>query len=117
MGRQIVPQPDGKFMIFSTFTDTVVFWDATAEEVIEWFERDAAQEARREITQRIELLVEKGPRHVYAQFAMTFQQALKDDKSHGGEAWAWFNPKIAKGERDAQVLAQRGEVASPPEQR
>ena len=48
MGHQIVKQPDGRLAIFSDGTNTGgwVVYDATPDEVVEWFAERAAQGAR-----------------------------------------------------------------------
>lgn len=88
MGYQVIKQPNDMFGILSSYTDTIVMWDATREEIVEWFVELEAQRAR-ENAERIVGLVEQGnPRAAYFQFAMTWEQALKEDREHGGECWA-----------------------------
>ncbi len=94
MGNQIIQQPDGKFAVFNTNTDTIVLWEATRDEVVGWFvERELADLERRK--QHIADLVDQvgagNARRAYAQFAMTWDEALKRDREHGGEAWQEFH--------------------------
>ena len=37
MGSQIIRQPNDLFAIFSSITDTIVMWDATAKDVEDYF--------------------------------------------------------------------------------
>jgi hypothetical protein len=43
---QIIKQPDGLLAVFSSFSDSWRAWDATPEELIEFYAREAADEAR-----------------------------------------------------------------------
>ncbi|MCW2768174.1 MAG: hypothetical protein JWO11_4133 [Nocardioides sp.] len=87
MGNQIIKQPDGHFAIFSSETDTVIVWDATADEVVEWFAEWAAEMARQTAGRHIDNVAAGEPRKSYAQFAMSWREALVEDRKHGGEAW------------------------------
>ena len=46
MGRQIVKQPNGKFCIFSTYVDSVIAYDLTSEDVVDFYVEAAAEEAK-----------------------------------------------------------------------
>ncbi|GAB3156316.1 hypothetical protein GCM10027258_62550 [Amycolatopsis stemonae] len=86
MTYQVIKQPDGKLAIFSTYTDTIVAWDATPEEVIKFFVDDAVER----VTQRTERILERvladDARAVYFQFVKTWDEALAEDREHGGRA-------------------------------
>lgn len=86
MGQQIIQQPDGKYAVFSTTTDTFAAWDATPEEIIEWRAKDAADRSR-EAT-RVELARVQDPNNQrpYAQFTLTWDRAIQLHQEHGGEA-------------------------------
>ena len=95
MGYQTIRQPDTDpplFAIFSTYTDTIVLWDATAEEIEEWFVEVAVERVRRDVRQNLGHIMEGNPRRAYSQFAMTWDEALAEDRKHGGEAWSAFEP-------------------------
>lgn len=90
MGNQIIKQPDGKFAVLNSNTDTLALWDATKDEVIEWFvELELADLERRK--QRIADIVDHvdagNAKAAYFQFVTTWDEALERDQQHDGEAW------------------------------
>lgn len=87
MGNQIIKQPSGKYAIFDTGPDTIIVWDATEEEIVEWFADRAAAKARKDAWRDIAHVAAGNPRAVYFQFAMTWEEALAEDQKHGGTAW------------------------------
>ncbi|GIH91964.1 hypothetical protein ACFFMN_33850 [Planobispora siamensis] len=87
MGYQIIKQPDGHFAVFSSVTDTIIVWDATEDEVVEWFAEQAAERARQDARRALEHVAADEPRRAYFQFAMTWDEALGRDRKHGGEVW------------------------------
>ena len=87
MGKQIIKQPNGLFAIFSTSTDTIHMWDATAQDIEDHFVERAAKDARRDVRQILEHVTAGEPRKAYYQFVMTWDQALAMDEEHGGEVW------------------------------
>lgn len=90
MGKQIIKQPDGRFAIFSSGTDTIHMYDATAEEIVEYFVERAAVDTRREVLRIMEHVEGDEPRRAYFQFTKTWDEALAYDQEHGGEAWQAF---------------------------
>lgn len=91
MGKQIIKQPNGLFAIFSDNTDTIHMYDATPEEIMEYAERfalEAADLVRSRYRQKLLYVVEDKPELAYHQFVMTWQEALDDDKAHGGDVYA-----------------------------
>ncbi|MGR6922588.1 hypothetical protein ACU635_50755 [[Actinomadura] parvosata] len=90
MGNQIIRQPDGKYAIFSSYTDTIIFWDATEDEIVEHFAERAAEAARRDVRRAIGHVAASEPRKAYFQFAMTWEKALAQDRKHRGDAWKEF---------------------------
>ncbi|SET48818.1 hypothetical protein [Nonomuraea wenchangensis] len=87
MGMQIIKQPSGQFAIFDSVTDTVIVWDATEEEVVEYFAERAADRAREDARRQVSHVAAGNPRKAYFQFAMTWDEALTKDRKHGGTAW------------------------------
>jgi hypothetical protein len=99
MSYQIIKQPEmndqsyAKLAIFSTETDTLVAWDATEGEVLEWFAERAARQARdgaRWVTQHV---INGEAQTIYRQFTMGWSDALVKDREHGGEASAEFTER------------------------
>lgn len=88
MGYQIIKQPSSKFAIFDSVTDTIIAWDATETEIVEWFAERAAERAREDARRNIEHVAAGNPRKAYYQFAMTWEEALAEDRKHGGEVSA-----------------------------
>lgn len=90
MTHQIIrmsnPDPSAPilFAIFSTGVNRWVQHDMTAEEVIEYYRGMAARNAAKHATQTVaDILVD--PALVYAQFALTFQEANDASVASGGE--------------------------------
>lgn len=92
MGYQVIKQPDGELAIFSSYTDTIVMWDADEAEVVQYFVDIAAEDARRRAEQVVAHVVAGEPRRAYFQFAKTWGRALELDREHGGEVWRKFSP-------------------------
>ncbi len=90
MGSQIIRQPDGRFALYSTNTDTIAIWDASAEEIVEHFAALAAEDARVAAWAKLDHIRAGRPREAYHQFTMTWGEALLADREHGGEAWECF---------------------------
>ncbi|GGK61501.1 hypothetical protein Sme01_03240 [Sphaerisporangium melleum] len=90
MGNQIIRQPDGHLAIFCSSTDTIIIWDATAEEIVEWFAEQAAERAREDARRHVENVATGDARNSYYQFTKTWEQALTMDREHGGEVWQHF---------------------------
>lgn len=87
MGSQIIRQPSGKYAIFSTYTDTITVWDATEDEIVEHFAERAAERAREDARRQLGHVAGGNPRAAYYQFAMTWEEALDEDRKHRGTAW------------------------------
>ncbi|MEV1245122.1 hypothetical protein [Nonomuraea sp. NPDC049750] len=90
MGNQIIRQPSGKLAIFCSVTDTIIVWDSTEDEIVEWFAERAAEDARRDVRRLIEHVAAGNPRKAYCQFSMTWEEALAEDRKHRGDAWKEF---------------------------
>lgn len=88
MGYQIIRQPEGCYAVFSSYTDTIAVYEATSEEIVEWFAEEAAERARRDVRRIIEHVAAGEPRRAYFQFTMTWDEALRIDREHGGDASA-----------------------------
>jgi hypothetical protein len=85
MGNQIIKQPDGRLAVFSTTTGAFAVYDATPEEIADWFARQAAQDAHREAT-RTANLVSNGS-DAYGGLGMSWAEASLMNERHSGEPW------------------------------
>lgn len=83
MGHQIIKQPDGLFAVFSTYSDSWIVWDASPEELSDYYAERAEADAR-ENTARLLALIEENPRLAYYQFTMTFAAANESSVAHDG---------------------------------
>lgn len=86
MGYQIIRQPNDLFAIFSSYTNTIIVYDGTEDEIVEWFADEAAERAREGIRRTIGFVAAGEPRRAYFQFAMTWEEALKEHYERGGKA-------------------------------
>jgi len=103
---QIVQQPDGLFAVYDGVVGHIVCWNASADEIVEFFRAAAERDAQRLIDrvmrdtrEHLDHVAAGKPRHAYAQFALTWEQVLQKDRTHDGEASRWF----ASGGRDPDV--------------
>jgi hypothetical protein len=75
MGRQIIKQPDGRYCIFSTTVDDLIYYDCTAQDLIEISGSEAMQEAE-EATKRKIMKVET-KKKPYFQFTMDCKEVRR----------------------------------------
>lgn len=80
MGNQILRQPDGRHAVFSSVTDTITVYDATEEEIIEYFAEAAAERARDDARRTLGFVSAGESRRAYAQFALSWEGALDKDR-------------------------------------
>ncbi len=85
MSYQIIRQPDTEYFgVFSTNTDTFVMWEATRDEVLDFFVREAKRRARIDTNRALDLVETGQTREAYSQFALTWDQAANRDREHNG---------------------------------
>jgi hypothetical protein len=77
MGHQIIMQPDGRLCVWSTVVDDLVLYDATPEELLDYYADRAAEEAVRRTQQILDAVLADDARAVYYQFTLTYDEALK----------------------------------------
>lgn len=85
MGQQIIKQPDGRLAVWSTVVDDWVIFNATPEELLDYYAEEAAQEARRQTQRALDAVLADDPKQVYYQWAMTFEEAEERRREHHGE--------------------------------
>lgn len=61
MGYGVIQQPDGKFCIASSYTDSMAMWDATEDEVMTFLLQDSLDSAYRSARQAIDRATGKLP--------------------------------------------------------
>ena len=73
MAWQIIKQPDGKYAIWSSVTDSVISYDATRKEIIDEF---VTAEVKR-VKSSVEAILDKLDRgeNPYYQFAVSWDEA------------------------------------------
>ena len=75
MKKEIIKQPNGKYCVFSTMYNNIVCYNATPEEIIEWW----LEETKEEITERVNSIVdkiEKGEKP-YRQSIQTYEEMIQ----------------------------------------
>lgn len=88
MSHQIVLQPDGRLAVWSSVVDDWVFYNADAEELLDYYAERAAAEARESAAASIAAVLEGRPRKVYYQFTRTFDELqLLRAEIHGSAPW------------------------------
>lgn len=95
MGHQIIKEP-GKdtYAVFSSFSDQWILWNATREDLLDYYAKRAAEDAIRSVTTTLDL-VDEDPRKAYYQFAMAFGEANAMSIEHGG-------PDLTKAEGEEE---------------
>ena len=90
MGSQIIKQPNGKYAIFSSIVDDIVFYEATEKDIVKYFVDREVERITQHVRETIESL-DKGGKPSF-QFTMTWEEALDTAKRvHGAK---WKAPKI-----------------------
>lgn len=96
MGEQIIVQPDGRLCVFSSIVDAVTLYDATDEELLDYYAERAARDARESIRRSLAHVRAGEPRRAYHQFARSFDEAVATALQHhddGGEAVVEFRAR------------------------
>lgn len=88
---QIIKQPGGLFAIFSPYTKTIVVYDATDAEVMDWFVELKTRRIREQVAVILGLVALGEPEKAYYQFTLSWDEALARDREHGGEVHAVFS--------------------------
>jgi hypothetical protein len=82
MGWQIIKQPNGKYCIFSSVVDNVVYYDGTPEQILEAIIEAETTPIRRKVNETISQL-DKGEKP-YHQFTKSFDEMIKlIERVHG----------------------------------
>lgn len=84
MSRQIIQQPNGRFAVFSTVTDTFVAADKTERQVVMAARKAAADRVEMDTWELLRKV--KGGLRPYAQFTLTWSEAVKTHNLHSAPA-------------------------------
>ena len=85
MGSQIIKQPNGLYCRFSSYVDSIVFWNATPEQLIEYEVRIFRETLTKEINEIIGKLNREGGSRPH--FAKTFEEAMEETKKRTPERY------------------------------
>jgi len=84
VSQQIIKQPNGRYGVFSSITATFVVYDATPEEIIEYWLESQKKEITEKVRETVAVL-ERGEKPYY-QFTLSFDEALAIIKEvHGAD--------------------------------
>jgi len=83
MGDQIIKQPNGKYLLFSSIEQHVILHDATPNEILKFWLKYEEERITRRLTQILTQL-EKGEKP-YHQFTKTFEEILSFLEENYGE--------------------------------
>ena len=74
MGTQIIKQPNGKYLLWSSNEDRVVLYNGTPEEIVEFW----LVETKAHFKDRVSLILKKleEGEKPYCQFTLTFEEVL-----------------------------------------
>ena len=75
MRAQIIQQPNGLLCVFDPNIEGWVMWDATPEELIEFYKEEAARKAEQVATDIIKVVTQGDPRTIYGLQTLTFEEA------------------------------------------
>lgn len=84
MGMQIIKQPDGRFALWSSVADGIAMYDASAQDIEDFFAEEAEKDTRRRVREKIAHVEAGHPEQVYFQFAMTWDEALREHTERHG---------------------------------
>lgn len=84
MRAQVIQQPNGLLAIFDPNSQNWVIWDASEEELIEFYKDEAARRAETEINHHILIVTKDHPETLYGHETLTFAEANERHLASGG---------------------------------
>lgn len=91
MTYQIIKQPGGLLAVFCTQTETIIVYDATDGEIMDWFVELETRRIRERVAVILGHVLLGEPEKVYHQFTLSWDEALDRDREHGGEVHRVFS--------------------------
>lgn len=83
MGWQVIKQPNGKYCIWSSVVDNIVYYNGTREETINAFIKAEAETIQKRVEKIIDSIDSGG--QPYHQFSKTFDDAIEAIKEYHGD--------------------------------
>jgi hypothetical protein len=107
MGTKLIVQDDGKFGLWTTFSDQIYALDCSEEEIIQIWRERAAERAEQEM--RDWIAEARGEKPGVPGSRMTLKEALKSHLFHGEPAEGLDGPEWVQfiKERKDEVLPRR----------
>jgi|SRR5579872_6786932 len=100
MGKQIIKQPNGKYALFSSNTDTFIMLDATEKDIKHYFIEIEVRRISNRVQQIVKDLDSPGAKPYY-QFTMSWDEAVEEHNSRVPENERIVaSPKGDKGQKE-----------------
>lgn len=82
---QVIEQPNGLLGIFDPNIESWVIWDATEDELVEFYTSEASRKAEQVIRDHIKGVTKDDPRSVYGKETLSFKSANERHLANDGE--------------------------------
>jgi hypothetical protein len=84
MRSQVIQQPNGLLAMFDPRSQNWAIWDATPEELIEFYKDEAARKAAADMNHHILVVTKDDPHTLYGRETLSFKQANDRHLASGG---------------------------------
>lgn len=84
MRAQVIVQPNGLLAIYDPRMESWSLWDATEEELVEFYTHEASRAAEQTIRDHIKGVTKDDPRSVYGKETLSFESANERHMNNGG---------------------------------
>lgn len=81
---QVIEQPNGLLAIYDRDIETWVIWDATEDELVEFYTSEASRKAEQVIRDHIKGVTKGDPRSVYGKETLSFESANERHLANDG---------------------------------
>lgn len=86
MSRMIIKQPNGKYCVFSSVVDNVIYHNVSADDIIEIYTNEYKEEIKEKISETIKQL--EDDKNPYHQFTKSYTEMIKTIQDTHGESEA-----------------------------